>query len=114
MEEIKEAAINTAKAAASAGAGGGAAVFAVSSAGIAGLSGSGIMTGLAGLRRDLRTRLQASCVCDARRFARDLEAAYRWMWHEGCRRAACHDGGAAGRDTGVASERREPCPAGQA
>ena len=75
---------------------------------------AGDLDRLAGLRRDLRTRLQASCVCDARRFARDLEAAYRWMWHEGCRRAACHDGGAAGRDTGVASERREPCPAGQA
>lgn len=48
-EEINEAAINTAKAAASVGAGGGTAVFAVSSVGIAGLSGPGIMTGLAGL-----------------------------------------------------------------
>ena len=75
---------------------------------------AGDLDRLAGLRLDLRTRLQASCVCDTRRFARDLEAAYRWMWREGCRLAACHDGRAAGRDTGVASERREPCPAGQA
>ncbi|WP_022662079.1 O-linked N-acetylglucosamine transferase, SPINDLY family protein [Paucidesulfovibrio longus] len=39
---------------------------------------------LALLRSDLRGRLLASPLCDAKRFARDMEAAYRGMWSRWC------------------------------
>jgi predicted O-linked N-acetylglucosamine transferase (SPINDLY family) len=39
---------------------------------------------LSGLRRSLRRRLRESPVCDLQRFARQLEGAYRWMWHRWC------------------------------
>jgi predicted O-linked N-acetylglucosamine transferase (SPINDLY family) len=39
---------------------------------------------LARLRMDLRPRLEASPLMDAPRFARNLEAAYRGMWHATC------------------------------
>jgi hypothetical protein len=44
------------------------------------------LDGLAQLRRDLRGRLAASSVCDAIGFTRQLEAAYRTMWRDYCRR----------------------------
>lgn len=39
---------------------------------------------LAGLRASLRDRLAASPICDARRYTRNLEAAYRRMWRAWC------------------------------
>jgi len=36
------------------------------------------------LRWTLRPRLEASPLMDARRFAGNLEAAYRWMWQKWC------------------------------
>jgi protein O-GlcNAc transferase len=39
---------------------------------------------LADLRRDLRGRMRASPLCDAPRFARALEGAYREMWRSWC------------------------------
>lgn len=36
------------------------------------------------LRADLRDRMAASPICDAELFTRNLEAAYRKMWHEWC------------------------------
>jgi len=39
---------------------------------------------LAELRRTLRSRMEASVLMDAPRFARHLEAAYRAMWRHGC------------------------------
>jgi predicted O-linked N-acetylglucosamine transferase (SPINDLY family) len=37
------------------------------------------------MRRKLRAELEASPIMDAIRFARDLEAAFRGMWHQWCR-----------------------------
>lgn len=39
---------------------------------------------LAALRATLRDRLRASPICDARRYTRHLEAAYRQLWREWC------------------------------
>ncbi len=39
---------------------------------------------LAALRRDLRPAMAASPLCDANRFTRDVEAAYREMWRRWC------------------------------
>lgn len=39
---------------------------------------------LSGLREELRARLHASCLCDARGFTRKLEDAYRAMWRRWC------------------------------
>jgi len=39
---------------------------------------------LAELRRTLRTRLEASLLMDAPRFARGIETAYRTMWRQWC------------------------------
>ena len=39
---------------------------------------------LTGLRSSLRSEMKASPLCDAPRFARKVEAAYRWMWQEWC------------------------------
>jgi predicted O-linked N-acetylglucosamine transferase (SPINDLY family) len=36
------------------------------------------------LRRTLRERMQNSPLMDSRRFARNVEAAYRWMWQRWC------------------------------
>ncbi len=40
--------------------------------------------GLADLRANLRERMKASPLCDTKRFARDLETAYRDMWRAWC------------------------------
>jgi predicted O-linked N-acetylglucosamine transferase (SPINDLY family) len=42
------------------------------------------------LRRTLRTRLKASPLMDAPRFARAVEAAYRDMWRQWCRKPTPH------------------------
>ena len=42
---------------------------------------------LTGLRSSLRAEMKASPLCDAPRFARKVEAAYRWMWQEWCARS---------------------------
>jgi predicted O-linked N-acetylglucosamine transferase (SPINDLY family) len=39
---------------------------------------------LGALRATMRTRMSASTLCDARRFTRDLEGAYRTMWQRWC------------------------------
>jgi len=44
----------------------------------------GDLVGLADLRDDLRPRVKSSPLCDARRFTRNLEAAYRRMWRKWC------------------------------
>ncbi len=43
---------------------------------------------LAELRATLRARMSASPILDHRQFTRNLEAAYRQMWHDWCRQAA--------------------------
>ena len=43
---------------------------------------------LRALRETLRERLQASPLCDGTRFMRDVEAAYRRMWHAHCQAPA--------------------------
>jgi predicted O-linked N-acetylglucosamine transferase (SPINDLY family) len=39
---------------------------------------------LTGIRESLREQMQRSPLMDARRFAADVEAAYRWMWRKWC------------------------------
>ena len=39
---------------------------------------------LSALRRDLRSRMRRSPLCDATAFTRDIEAAYREMWRRVC------------------------------
>ena len=39
---------------------------------------------LSALRRDLRSRLRMSPLCDSDAFTRDVEAAYREMWRRVC------------------------------
>ena len=48
----------------------------------------GDLTGLADLRDGLRPRVKSSPLCDAPRFARNLEAAYRRMWRTWCETTA--------------------------
>ena len=45
---------------------------------------TGDLDSLARIRAGLRERMRASPLCDARRFAREMEAAYRRMWHTWC------------------------------
>ena len=45
---------------------------------------AGDVAALAGLRAGLRERLLASPLCDAPRFARNLEDAFRGMWKKWC------------------------------
>ena len=45
---------------------------------------AGDPAGLASTRRTLRTRLEASPLLDHRGVTRELEAAYRGMWHRWC------------------------------
>lgn len=47
---------------------------------------AGDLPALAAVRSGLRERLLASPICDAPRFARNLEAAFRGMWREWCAR----------------------------
>lgn len=42
------------------------------------------LAALADVRASLRPRLLASPICDAQRFARNLEEAFRWMWRKWC------------------------------
>lgn len=41
---------------------------------------------LAGIRGSLRSRMTGSPLCDAKRFASEVETAYRKMWHRWCQR----------------------------
>jgi predicted O-linked N-acetylglucosamine transferase (SPINDLY family) len=45
---------------------------------------AGDLAGLVELRRTLRSRMQASLLMDAPRFARQIETAYRAMWRRWC------------------------------
>ncbi len=45
---------------------------------------AGDLTTLARIRASLRDRMRASPLCDAQRFAREMEAAYRQMWQTWC------------------------------
>ncbi|HEY9843027.1 MAG TPA: hypothetical protein V6D23_21345, partial [Candidatus Obscuribacterales bacterium] len=45
---------------------------------------AGNLEALAGLRRDMRARMLASPLCDARGYTRELEAAYRQIWRRWC------------------------------
>jgi protein O-GlcNAc transferase len=47
---------------------------------------AGDLPRLAELRRTLRQRMEASPLMDAKAFARDMEAAYRYVWREWCGR----------------------------
>ncbi len=42
------------------------------------------LPGLAQIRAGLRTRMQASPLCDARRYTRALDETYRKMWTRWC------------------------------
>ena len=45
---------------------------------------TGDLPRLAEMRRTMRSRMQASTLMDAPRFARNIEAAYRQMWRTWC------------------------------
>jgi protein O-GlcNAc transferase len=45
------------------------------------------LTRLAELRQTLRSRMLASPLCDAKRFARNIEAAFRTIWRQWCSEA---------------------------
>jgi predicted O-linked N-acetylglucosamine transferase (SPINDLY family) len=47
---------------------------------------AGDLPRLAELRRTLRGRMEASPLMDAKAFARDMEAAFRYVWREWCGR----------------------------
>jgi len=53
---------------------------------------AGQISSLTKLRTSLRQRMQASAVCDPRRYARELEAAYRHMWVQWCEKQRCPSG----------------------